>query len=855
MLKLTFLSLLLLLGLAFSECPMDNLIHGEIILPLQGKASLGDADSLENGAYAEKLDIGLRFYGDGSEVAEEICFFMVRNGDELPEFTYKLEYCPAGIGTLECTGGTSVLSSSVSLSDFGATSTLDWRCVPINNMELSPETAYMFTFTYLSGSTNEDNKADGLQLYGCSSETYGDFRLRHSTGQEAIDNAGLAVKVECEECTDRCSPPGVTSCSAIENNKKDTCGDFDEDPCYEWGSSGYGNCDSSSDCAPYLSGESCVYNRVCEADSCFCAGGSSDYCPPTGTVKSGICYYGDRECTADGCALQQCSPGTGQECDASQGCVSVCARANPGVTLSPSDVSAAPGETKSFTVTVKNNDNALCSEKSFSLISTVPGGWSSMLTPSSLPLAPGASKTATLEVSSPATAANGKYEVSLMATGDIYAGTGKANITISETCVHMEPTVGVSPSGRQGSPGESEYFTVTITNNDGTLCDESEFTLTVTAPSDWISSFIQRTVTVKPGESSSSELAVAPPSDAHPGSYFVLVKATSEVDPSIYSEDEVTFTIPPGGVTQPVEDLGLLKDALFVPADGVLVFSKDVKIEVSFPKATKKVSITGTELDGTQVSFNRESDTSFSYRASDLDEGSHHVSLKAYYTEDQSNYVSLSSSFTVRVEESRDFDPPSTTAVYPAEGDIVPEGGLEFRLHFDETLRDLEVKIDGVPRQFSSADGKRWTYEMSGLTEGEHTVEFTASDATGNIYHKTLTFEASAPQQQGEPPEEGLSGVSGLLLLIFTAIMLAFFIWLALYIAGDTHATELERIVEARLRELTARVKKGEEKKLLKEEPEQPVPKEMFEDEKKSLKNLSLDEAEEGPLHDDLDLD
>jgi hypothetical protein len=91
----------------------------------------------------------------------------------------------------------------------------------------------------------------------------------------------------------------------------------------------------------------------------------------------------------------------------------VCTRANPTVTLSPSQsAGVVHGTQVSFDVLVTNKDSVVCAASTFDLTRSVPSGWSSTLSPTSLSLSPGVSNTAALTVTSAAAAANGNFPVS-----------------------------------------------------------------------------------------------------------------------------------------------------------------------------------------------------------------------------------------------------------------------------------------------------------------------------------------------------------------------------------------------------------------------------------------------------------
>jgi VCBS repeat-containing protein len=93
-----------------------------------------------------------------------------------------------------------------------------------------------------------------------------------------------------------------------------------------------------------------------------------------------------------------------------------CEHVGPNISLSPAESQwVAPGTAVTYTLTVTNNDSDACSTSSFDLLAAVPAGWSAIFGVASLNLAPGASDTTSLEVTSPTSAADGFYDVTVTA--------------------------------------------------------------------------------------------------------------------------------------------------------------------------------------------------------------------------------------------------------------------------------------------------------------------------------------------------------------------------------------------------------------------------------------------------------
>jgi Gametolysin peptidase M11/NPCBM-associated, NEW3 domain of alpha-galactosidase len=105
-----------------------------------------------------------------------------------------------------------------------------------------------------------------------------------------------------------------------------------------------------------------------------------------------------------------------------------CAPASPSVSMTPSATQwGAAGATLAWTASVKNNDNAGCTDNSIELRPVVPAGWTATVSPPSVTLAPGGTKSASVQVTSAPGAATAFYPVQVIA--DAHNGTATAAAT------------------------------------------------------------------------------------------------------------------------------------------------------------------------------------------------------------------------------------------------------------------------------------------------------------------------------------------------------------------------------------------------------------------------------------------
>ena len=153
---------------------------------------------------------------------------------------------------------------------------------------------------------------------------------------------------------------------------------------------------------------------------------------------------------------------TGALVSVSLGTQQQCTGANPSVTLSPSQGPLiAAGTDVNYTVSVTNNDSAICGAATFDFQASVPAGWTAFA-PSSLTINPGASATTTLGVTSSATAAGGTYSISATArnsSNTLYSGTASGTYSvISEPPPPSPPSIVLSS---KASYSRSQTATVT----------------------------------------------------------------------------------------------------------------------------------------------------------------------------------------------------------------------------------------------------------------------------------------------------------------------------------------------------------------------------------------------------------
>jgi uncharacterized membrane protein len=227
----------------------------------------------------------------------------------------------------------------------------------------------------------------------------------------------------------------------------------------------------------------------------------------------------------------------------------VCTLANPTVSLSPSSsAGVAAGTTVPFTVSVTNNNSSSCSAAIFDLTKVVPSGWTSSLTASSLTLASGASGSTTLQVTSATTATNGNYAISATAknrAATAYTATASATYVVSNpVCTLANPTASLSPSSSAGvAAGTAVPFTVSVTNNNTSVCSAAIFDLTKVVPSGWTSSLTVSSLTLASGASGSTTLQVTSAATATNGNYAISATAKNRAATAYTATASATYVV------------------------------------------------------------------------------------------------------------------------------------------------------------------------------------------------------------------------------------------------------------------------------------------------------------------------
>ena len=166
--------------------------------------------------------------------------------------------------------------------------------------------------------------------------------------------------------------------------------------------------------------------------------------------------------------------------------IASCVRANPSVTLSPSQSqSVQPGAAVTYTISVTNNDNAACGASSFALQATAPAGWTATLASPSLAVNPAATTSTTLQVTSSSSAADRPYTIGVTATNS-----ADPNLTVSTSATYVVAIVSaltVTVRTDQLTYGQNDWVVITAAvSATGSPVSGASVTFTVTEPDGFV---------------------------------------------------------------------------------------------------------------------------------------------------------------------------------------------------------------------------------------------------------------------------------------------------------------------------------------------------------------------------------
>ncbi|MDP8904227.1 MAG: pilus assembly protein, partial [Chloroflexota bacterium] len=216
-----------------------------------------------------------------------------------------------------------------------------------------------------------------------------------------------------------------------------------------------------------------------------------------------------------------------------------CATALPTLTVQPAKHTGGVGITRTYTVTLTNNDPTTCADRTFTYTTPVApsSGWA-YAPPPDVTIPAGTTIQRDWDIT-PLSAPTGVYNFTLAAGGT------SAPVQYEVLgCVQAAPTLSVTPASHNGALGDTRSYTVTLTNNDSVACVDREFTFSALAgfsPSDGWSFAAPGPITLAAGASGDRVWDITP-NDGSDGTYSFTISSGAA---STTVEYVLTVVVPP----------------------------------------------------------------------------------------------------------------------------------------------------------------------------------------------------------------------------------------------------------------------------------------------------------------------
>ncbi len=146
------------------------------------------------------------------------------------------------------------------------------------------------------------------------------------------------------------------------------------------------------------------------------------------------------------------------------------------------------------------------------------------------------------------------------------------DVTITgPACRHVNPAIDVAPNELQWvPPGTTVTYTVTITNQDSSNCQESPFSIATTAPVGWETAVTNPVLVLASGQTNSTTLEVTSSTSANNGFYDLTFSANNQNESGIGSSVIRTYVVDQNGVNDPplaMDDQAMTRPGIPVTID------------------------------------------------------------------------------------------------------------------------------------------------------------------------------------------------------------------------------------------------------------------------------------------------
>ena len=236
-----------------------------------------------------------------------------------------------------------------------------------------------------------------------------------------------------------------------------------------------------------------------------------------------------------------------------------CITAAPIISLSPNSRTAEFPAGTTFTASVTNNDNSACSATSFSmtpsaLLNGQPAGNISANVASTLSVAPGATKTTTVTVTpTSAPASDSSYSIIAKAIrsnpSQTVQDSSNFTVTVAPVCEAALPTVSLSPTSRSTEYPNAASYTLTVVNNDSSVCSTSSFSIGATATGAANASPANAALSIAPGATETTTITATPTSLPTSTTNHTSAANVSRSNPSQLVQDTSVLTVSPPAPT------------------------------------------------------------------------------------------------------------------------------------------------------------------------------------------------------------------------------------------------------------------------------------------------------------------
>jgi hypothetical protein len=298
-----------------------------------------------------------------------------------------------------------------------------------------------------------------------------------------------------------------------------------------------------------------------------------------------------------------------------------CSHKAPTLDIYTWDFYASTGQTVKFPVTLKNNDFG-CPGTTFNISEVLPSGWTSSMTTAQVALASGASTTFNWAVTSPMSATDGIYPLSIKATesqDSTLLAQDDANYVLynfSSTC-DKNPTVTVTPVSNTGTKNYTIAYDVTVKSNDANNCD-GIFNLSSVLPAGWKDSFQRRENPLAGGQSETFKWYVTSASNVNNGTYPLTIKLTNSQKSSQTSQSNADYLV-----------TNLPSFIKFIePYNGILITERTLFVAKAMD--TRPLLKVEFYIDDVLVKTDRRSPYQVGKGPKKFTPGVHKVSVKAY---------------------------------------------------------------------------------------------------------------------------------------------------------------------------------------------------------------------------------